>query len=76
MKNFLRVEKKFLIFSRHYAKMVFEDEYKAKHGTGLKILTPKQMFQRLPRALAQVKADKNWENLLNEIRQNSYSAYQ
>ena len=39
--------------------MVFEDEYKAKHGTRLKILTPKQMFQRLPRALAQVKADKN-----------------
>ena len=38
-------------------------------GTGLKILTPKQMLQRLPIALAQVKAGNNSENLLNEIRQ-------
>ena len=28
-------------------------------GTGLKILTPKQMLQRLPIALAQVKAGNN-----------------
>ena len=28
----------------------------AKHGKGLKILTPKQMLQRLPLVLAQVKA--------------------
>ena len=42
----------------------------------LKILTPKQMFQRLPIALAQVKAGNNWENLLNEIRQIAYSLYQ
>ena len=34
----------------------------------LKILTPKQMLQRLPIALAQVKAGSNSENLLNEIR--------
>ena len=34
----------------------------------LKILTPKQMLQRLPIALAQVKAGNNSENLLNEIR--------
>ena len=33
----------------------------------LKILTPKQMLQRLPIALAQVKAGNNSENLLNEI---------
>ena len=36
---------------------------------GLKIVTPKQMLQRLPIALAQVKKDNNSENLLNEIRQ-------
>ena len=42
----------------------------------LKILTPKQMFQRLPIALAQVKAGNNSENLLNEIRQIIYSLYQ
>ena len=31
-------------------------------GTGLKILTPKQMLQRLPIVLAQVKAGNNSEN--------------
>ena len=35
---------------------------------GLKILTPKQMLQRLPIALAQVKAGNNSQSLLNEIR--------
>ena len=39
----------------------------------LKVLTPKQMLQRLPIALAQVKAGNNSENLLNEIRQIIYS---
>ena len=47
-----------------------------KKGTGLKILTPKQMLQRLPIALAQIKADNNSESLLNEIRQIVYSLYQ
>ena len=42
----------------------------------LKILTPKQMLQRIPIALAQVKAGNNSENLLNEIRQIVYSLYQ
>ena len=42
----------------------------------LKILTPKQMFQRLPIVLAQVKAGNNSENLLNEIKQIVYSLYQ
>ena len=34
------------------------------------------MLQRLPIALAQVKAGNNAENLLNEIRQIIYSLYQ
>ena len=34
------------------------------------------MLQRLPRALAQVKAGNNSENLLNKIRQFVYSFYQ
>ena len=42
---------------------------KQKYGEGLKILTPKQMLQILPIALAQVKAGNTYENLLNEIRQ-------
>ena len=46
-----------------------EAKYKTKYGEGLKIFTPKQMLQRLPRALAQVKAGNNSEGLLNEIRQ-------
>ena len=45
-------------------------------GKGLKILIPKQMLQRLPIALAQVKAGNNSKKLLNEIRQIVYSLYQ
>ena len=40
------------------------------------ILPPKQMLQRLPISLAQVKAGNNSESLLNEIRQIVYSLYQ
>ena len=56
--------------------MMSEAKYKATKGTGLKILTPKQMLQRLPIAVAQVKAGNNSENLLNEIKQIVYSLYQ
>ena len=38
-------------------------------ATRLKILTPKQILQRLPIALAQVKAGNTSENSLNEMRQ-------
>ena len=41
--------------------------YESKQGKGLKSLTPKQMLQRLPIALA---------SLLNEIRQIVYSLHQ
>ena len=47
-----------------------------KKGTWLKILTYNQMLQRLPIAVAQVKAGNNSENVLNEIRQIVYSLYQ
>ena len=40
-----------------------------------KILAPNQMLQRLPIALAQIKAGNNSELLLNEIRQIAYSVY-
>ena len=43
---------------------------------GLKILTSKQIIQRLPVALAQIKARNNSESLLNEISQIDYSLYQ
>ena len=67
-------------FFRDYGKIVLDAAYKSKQnetkGKGLKILTPKQMLQRLPIALAQVKAGNNSESLLNEIRQIVYSLYQ
>ena len=44
-------------------------EYKSIHREGFEILTPKQMLQRLPIALGQVKAGNTPENLLNEIRE-------
>ena len=49
---------------------------KSTTGTALKILTPKQLLQRLPVALAPVKAGNNAENLLNEIRKIVHSLYQ
>ena len=52
--------------------MFFDASYEAKQdetkGTGLKILTPKELLQRLPIALAEVKAGNNSKSLLNEIR--------
>ena len=56
--------------------LLSEAKYKAKYVEGLKILTPKQMLQRLPIALAQVKAVNNSEKLWNEIRQIVYFLYQ
>ena len=57
-------------FYDDYSLMVSEVKAKAKatKGIGLKILTSKQKFQRLPIAYAQVKAGNNSESLLNEIR--------
>ena len=66
-------------FFRDYGKMVLHASYKSKHDetkrTGLKILSCKQMLQRLPIVLAQVKASNNSESLSNEIRQIVYSLY-
>ena len=58
--------------------MILEAKRLAKEeqeGTGLKILPPNQMLNRLPIALAQIKAGNNPESLLNEIRQIVYSLY-
>ena len=64
-------------FIEDYVSMILEAKRLAKQeGTELKILTPKQMLQRLPIALAQIKASINSESLLNEIRQILYSLYQ
>ena len=67
-------------FYDDYSLMMSVEKSKAKQnetkGTGLQILTPKQMLQRFPIALAQVKAGNNLENLINEIKQIIYPLYQ
>ena len=50
------------------AKRKASEELKEQEAKGLKILTPKQMLQRLTIALAKVKTGNNSENLLNEIK--------
>ena len=74
--NFTVLEKKLLIFLETIMKMLSDANYDARKNkteeTRLKILSPKQMLQRLPIALAQVKAGNNSEILLNEIRQIVY----
>ena len=60
-----------------YARNMSRNIYDSKEeGTGLNILNPKQMLQRLLIALAQVKAGNNSQSLLNEIRQIVYSLHQ
>ena len=51
-----------------YAKNMSKNIYESKQGTGLKILSPKQMIQKLPVLLSEISASNNSESLLNEIR--------
>ena len=44
-------------------------------GQGIKILTPNQMLNRLPIALAQLQAENNSNKLKNEISQLLHSLY-
>ena len=56
----------------------FRDDYDSNgwsSGSGLKILTNKQMLNRLPILLAQIQAGNNSVKLKNEIRQILYSLY-
>ena len=61
----------FKLFS-DYCSIASEVKHKEKYGERLKILNLKQMLQRLPTILAQVKAGNTSENLLNELRQILY----
>ena len=63
------MEKRFLMQPTNQKKMKLRENW-------LKILTPKQMLQRLTIALAQVKAGNYSKSLLNESRQSVYSLYQ
>ena len=79
LEKFYNSREEVINFFRDYIEMLSDANYDSKQnetkGKGLKILTPKQMLQRLPIALAQVKAGNNSESLLNEIRQIVYSLY-
>ena len=80
IKNLYNSRHKIIALFNNSAKIKSEAIHKSKQnettGTGLKILAPKQMLQRLAIALSQVKAGDNSESLLNEIRQIVYSLYQ
>ena len=80
LNKFYHSREEVINFFRDYIEMLSDAKYDAKQdettGTGLKILTLKQMLQRLPIALAQAKAGNNSESLLNGIRQIVYSLYQ
>ena len=51
------------------------DSDTSKSGQGLKILTNKQMLNRLPILLSQIEAGNNSIKLKNEARQILYSSY-
>ena len=60
-----------------YARSMSRNIYNSKQeGTGLQILTSKQMLQRLSIALTQIKVGNNSQGLLNEIMQIVYSLCQ
>ena len=69
VKNLRDLRQKIIDLFNNNTKITSETIYKWKQnettGIGLKTLTPKQMLQRLPIALAQVKTANNSESLLN-----------
>ena len=75
IKDLYNGREKVIKFYNFYTRMVSEAKCKSIHGEGLKILTHKQMLQRLSIALAQEKAGNKSENLQNEIRKIIYSLY-
>ena len=57
-------------------KMILDfNKLKQQKGQGIKILTPNQMLNRLPIALAQLQAGNNSNKFENEIRQLLYSLH-
>ena len=67
--NYFKEDKKFWMNFKNKEKPM------KNSGTGIKILKPKQMLQRIPIALAQIQTSNTLENLPNEIKQIVYSLY-
>ena len=79
LKILITQDKKLLIYIMIIQELelkLFTKQIKKTAETRLKILTPKQLLQRLPIALVQVKAGNNSDSLLDKIRQIVYSWYQ
>ena len=72
IENLYNARKAAIDFLEKFTSRASEARHQAKKGKGLKILTPKQMLQRLPIALAEIKAGNNLDSLLNEIIHNLY----
>ena len=77
---FLQTKKKMIRYARDLKDIVDlynlkSDSDTSKKGEGLKILTDKQMFNRLPILLTQIEAGNNSIKLKNEARQILYSLY-
>ena len=71
-----KLQKIYIKFIEDYGSMILEAKRKATEDKGVKMVTPKQLLQRLLIALAQIKAGNTSESLLSEIRQIVYSLYQ
>ena len=55
--------------------LIFHFNNEDQEGSGLKILTSRQMLSRLPISLAQLEAGNNLEKLKNEVRKILYFLY-
>ena len=80
LKTFYNSREEIINVFRDYIEMLSDANYDAKQnkteGTRLKVVTPKQMLQRLSIALSKVKAGNNSESLLNKIGKIICSLYQ
>ena len=70
VQNFFDSREKIIDFFRDYSFLLSEAKYETNYGSGLKILTTKQTLQRLPMALAQVKAGNASKNFTKWNRTN------
>ena len=75
LKVFYKAGEKVIKLFDDYTAIFTNAKQEAKYGKELKILTPKQMLQRLPTFFAQVQAGNTPENLLNETKQIIYFLY-
>ena len=71
-------QKKLLKYGKELRRIyenMFPTSSGSQSGKGLKMLTPQQVFTRLPIPLAQIKAGNNSQKLKHEIIQLLYSLY-